>query len=98
MTLLLGFLGIFSIQELFGWNQNNAFAYWTVFSYANLAFFYALTNFPRSQKVTSNKTFPFLAIIQFSCKYILIPAVAIYFIILYAYSIKVLFDFNNWPK
>lgn len=35
---------------------------------------------------------------SFLVRYIAIPFICIYFIILYAYSVKVLMNFSHWPK
>jgi hypothetical protein len=39
-----------------------------------------------------NKFFSFLV------KYVAIPFIYIYFLILYAYTVKVLLNFQDWPK
>jgi len=70
---------------------------WAVISLALLTPIFTLTQIPKSSSYNKNyfkenKFFSFLT------KYIATPFIYIYFLILYAYSVKVLANFWDWPK
>lgn len=99
--LVLGFIAIRSIITLFDISslidEGKWFLYWAVISIIFSAPLYALASFPRIHDVRQddfdkNRFFSFLI------KYIAIPFIALYFVILYAYTIRVFLDFTNWPK
>ncbi len=71
--------------------------YWMVFSMTLFSPIFGLAHVPKKETFTQsevgeNKFFTFLI------KYIGVPFIYIYFLILYAYSIKVLSHFSDWPK
>lgn len=97
LMFLLGFIAIISVQLLFDISINDTISNWAVISLAFITPVMCLMQIPEdNQKLSKN-----FSINNFSSliiKYILTPAVFIYFLILYAYSIKVLMNFNDWPR
>jgi hypothetical protein len=76
-------------------DEAKVFAYWFVFANILFAPLFALTQIPRKKSfldITPNNFFHFLI------KYIATPFIYIYFFILYAYSLKVLLNFSEWPQ
>lgn len=70
---------------------------WAILALSFITPVFALTQLPT--KETFNKiTFSENKFFSFLVKYIAIPFIYIYFIILYAYSVKVLLNFGDWPK
>jgi hypothetical protein len=62
-----------------------------------IAPYFALSNIPNKNEIDEaealkNKFFTFVL------RYVAIPFIYLYFFILYAYSIKVLLNFEDWPK
>lgn len=103
VTMILGFIAIMSLFALFEvvfLDNNNWYAYWSSFSLVLFAPFFFLANLPKIDAdvnngiewVASNKFYAFLV------NYVGLPAICIYFIILYAYTIKVLINFSQWPQ
>ncbi len=98
--MLLGSIAIGSVFALFDLDmldENKIFMYWMIFSSTLFSPLFALSHVPKKEtftkaSVTENKFFTFLI------KYIGVPFIYIYFLILYAYSIKVLMNFSDWPK
>lgn len=71
--------------------------YWASFSLSLVAPIFWLINLPEKNSLDKenfyeNKFFSFLV------KYIWIPFIYVYFLILYAYTVKVLINFSDWPK
>lgn len=102
VTMLLGFIAITSVFTLFDiefLEDDNWYGYWAVFSLVIFAPYFFLANVPRVElaeigsieEVSANKFYSFLI------NYVGLPAISIYFIILYAYTIKVLINFTEWP-
>lgn len=70
---------------------------WAIISLALLAPVFALTQLPKKESYdrddfTENIFFSFLT------KFVALPFIFVYFIILYAYTLKVLLNFGDWPK
>ena len=70
---------------------------WATFALACFTPLFALTQLPEASSYKKdifreNTFFSFL--IKFAC----IPAILVYFTILYSYSLKVLLNFSDWPK
>ena len=70
---------------------------WAIISLSLIAPLYALIHLPvkndyAKSLYTENRFFSFLV------RYVATPFIYIYFIILYAYSVKVLAHFNEWPN
>ncbi len=99
-SMLLGFIGLWATFELFDLdfiNENKIFAYWTAFTLSFFAPIYFLANLPKikinlKEKIEDNKFYSFLI------KYVGLSAISLYFVILYAYSVKVLLNFTQWPQ
>ncbi len=102
LTMILGFIALsalFSLFELDFLDKSNTFGYWADFSLVLLAPIFFLANLSFSKESTeesllyiqANKFYAFLI------KYIGLPAIGVYFLILYAYTIKVLMHFSDWP-
>lgn len=98
---ILGFIAIWAVTELFELadlvREDKFFAHWAVFALSLVAPLYGLIHLPLAKEYettlyTKNAFFSFLV------KYIATPFIYIYFLILYAYSAKVLFNFSDWPK
>ena len=78
-------------------NSKNTYWNWSIISLALISPFFLLSQIPDKKEFLKysfkeNKFFSFLI------KYVAIPFIYIYFAILYAYSIKVLANFWDWPK
>lgn len=58
---------------------------------------FALSHFPKTHE-TPTTFFEKNKIFDFFTKFLFVPFTIIYFVILYAYSIKVLANFSEWPK
>lgn len=98
--VFLWFIWISSVFFLFnlGFNEWEIFWYWASISLVFLAPIFWLINIPNDQEIFSEKWFVENKFFSFLVRYIAIPFIYIYFIILYAYSIKVLLNFSDWPK
>lgn len=103
LMLILWFIALSSIFTLFElWSIIDKWeTYWSFanFSLSLFAPFYFLSIAHRKDaeissinKIKENKFYSFLN------NYIAIPAIIVYFFILYAYSIKVLINFSSWPE
>lgn len=97
--LLLWFAAIASVFALFdltGIDSGKLYGYWAVISCVLTAGIFGLHNIPETKEkaltLDINKFFTFLI------RYIAIPFIYIYFLILYAYTVKVLLNFSDWPK
>lgn len=78
-------------------SDHKLYANWAVISLALIAPLYCLTQFSRVADIEKrnydiNKFFSFLI------RFIATPFIVLYFVILYAYSAKVLLNFQDWPK
>jgi len=73
------------------------FEYWIILSCALMAPIFGLSYLPEHTSVTK-KIAPLNNFARFIIKYALFPAVCIYFIILYSYSVKLGVTFGDWPK
>ena len=89
---------IFALFEIKDWlHEDKIFAYWATISLGFSAPIYWLLHLPKKSEINT-KTFELNKFFAFLIKYIGVPFIYIYFIILYAYSIKVLLNFSDWPK
>ncbi|NDK07936.1 DUF4153 domain-containing protein [Candidatus Gracilibacteria bacterium] len=100
LLFILGNIGIRAVIELFDLSyihMDKIIGDWAVISLCLITPIFALGQIP--EKNSFNKdSFEENAFFSFLIKYVGIPFIHIYFIILYAYSIKVLFNFSDWPK
>lgn len=92
----IGISAVFALFDL-NWSYSNFYSDWAILALSFLAPVFALTQLPEKESFehslfVENKFFSFLV------KYIAIPFIYVYFIILYAYSVKVLGNFSDWPK
>lgn len=101
VILALGFTAIASVMALFDIsttvNEWKLYANWAIISLSLIAPLYGLIHLPVKSEYnkslyTENRFFSFLV------RYVATPFIYIYFIILYAYSLKVLANFSDWPK
>lgn len=99
--IALGFVAIASVMALFDLStlvqENKLYGNWAVMALSLIASLYCLIHLPRSRDIEKrhydvNRFFSFLI------RYIATPFIVLYFIILYAYSAKVLLNFQDWPK
>jgi hypothetical protein len=99
--LVLGFIAISSVLALFeisSWvDEGKLFGNWAVIALSLVAPLYGLIHIAdRSEyekgSFLTNRFFSFLV------RYVGTPFIYVYFFILYAYSIKVLANFSDWPK
>lgn len=85
----------FTLFDLSWTFSDELYKNWAIISLSLLTPIFWLTQIPKNdenEEFKQNKFFDFLV------RYIWILFIAIYFIILYAYSIKVLINFSDWPK
>jgi hypothetical protein len=78
-------------------DEEKYYGTWVTLSLAFIAPMYGLREFPRLKNIETD-VFEQNRFFSFLIRYIATPAVYIYFIILYAYSVKVLMNFSDWPK
>lgn len=98
LLLILWMIALWSIDLLFDvFQQWNIYGDWAIIALSLFAPLFGLSYIPTKASFTS-KSYNITAFIEFIIKYIGISFVCIYFIILYAYSIKVLMNFNEWPQ
>lgn len=97
----LGFIAIGSVVTLFdlenAFRVEKAFMTWASVTLALIAPLYGLIQFPEPSKMKrdgyeANRFFSFLV------RFVGIPAIFVFFVILYAYSVRVLANFQDWPK
>lgn len=70
---------------------------WAILALSLITPFFALTQIPGKESFDKNK-FVENVFFSFLVKYISIPFISVYFIILYSYTIRVLLNFKTWPK
>lgn len=96
----LGSIWITAVEELFDLRTiitDKTYQDWIILALAFFPPIFALTQIP--EKKTFNESyFNENVFFSFLIKYIVTPFIYIYFIILYAYTIKVLTNFWDWPK
>lgn len=100
VLLALWFIGITAVHTLFdlnGYFSNEIYGDWAIIAGSIITPIYAMSRIP-SKKDFTNNYFNENVFFSFLIKYIAIPFIYLYFIILYAYSAKVLSNFWDWPK
>ena len=70
---------------------------WAIIVFSLLSPLFLLFNIPDKKSFLSDK-FNWNAFFSFLVKFVAVPFIYLYFFILYAYSIKVLANFWDWPK
>jgi len=95
----LGAIWIWAVDSLFdlhiGWEKT--YGNWAILSLVIIAPLFALTQIPEKKEFRENH-FNENMFFSFLTKFVAIPFITIYFLILYAYSVKVLMNFGDWPK
>lgn len=91
-------IAIGSVDVLFDIKNfpSDLYVYWIALSLSFIAPFFFLSLVPKYSQlseISDNYTF-----FNFILRFIAIPFIYLYFIILYIYSIKVLANFGDWPK
>jgi hypothetical protein len=96
---LLGVVAIASVTELFNLSYDfwNLYGNWAIFSFSLVAPLYFLAHLPHEREIDRN-TFTLNRFFSFLVRFLAVPAIFVYFSILYAYSAKVLLNFSDWPK
>lgn len=100
LTLLLSLLGIlllWTIESLFdpAWFASEFYMQWVVIAGVLFGPLYFLSMLP--QKI-SNKLVVGERFVHLLIRYIALPFIYVYFVILYLYTIKVLFGLPEWPQ
>ena len=95
----LGAIGIATTDALFDLDIDEAKTYWNwaILSLSIVAPIFALTQIPDKKSFLENH-FNENAFFSFLIKFVVTPFIYLYFFILYAYTIKVLSNFSDWPK
>ncbi len=100
--IALWYIAIASVIALFdiGYDiidQGKVYGNWAVVSLALIAPIYGLIALPHKGDL-DQKSYEINRFFSFLIRYIAVPFIFIYFLILYAYSAKVLMNFQDWPK
>ena len=97
----LGFIAISSVIALFDLSsfvqESKIYGNWAVISLSLIAPLYGLIHLPQASMI-EKRTYEINRFFSFLIRYIAIPFIVLYFIILYAYSVRVLMNFHDWPK
>lgn len=96
---ILWSLWIFSVTELFWFNfisEQKLYLDWLIIANVMFAPSFFLINIKRDKEIDDKVEV--LKFYKFIIKYVWVPFIYIYFFILYAYSIKVLSNFSDWPN
>ncbi len=90
---------IWAVDTLFNLylNEEKTYWNWAIISLWLITPIFSLTQIPKKESFNKDD-FQENIFFSFLVKYILIPFISLYFFILYAYSIKVLSNFWDWPK
>lgn len=100
ILFLLGFIAIMSVYALFDLSyisQDKIIRTWAAVSLSLITPFFALTQVPKKEDFFG-EYFNENAFFSFLIRFVVIPFVFVYFIILYLYSFRVLLNFNEWPR
>jgi hypothetical protein len=99
LMMWLGFAALAALFALFdidSWlDSDKTFVTWAVLSLSLVAPLFLLINIPQVKDIVTwskNKFHTFVV------NYLGLPAIIIYFLILYAYTVKVLINFTDWPQ
>jgi hypothetical protein len=88
---------VHQLFDLSGYFTDEIYWDWAIWALWVITPLFALIKIPNKREFTNNY-FNENAFFSFLVKYIAIPFIYIYFIILYLYSVKVLMNFSEWPK
>ncbi|MCH2189183.1 DUF4153 domain-containing protein, partial [Candidatus Gracilibacteria bacterium] len=95
--LLLGVIALGAIDTLITNVDETFFGYWITISCVLVAPLFGLSYLPDNKEV-HKEVAPLNSFVKFMIQYALFPAICVYFIILYIYSIKLALSFGDWPK
>ncbi len=99
--LALGFIAISSVIALFDLSslisESKFYGNWATMSLVLIAPLYFLTQIPLRDSINT-RSFDVNKFFSFLVRFVAIPFIYIYFFILYAYTVKVLMNFSDWPK
>lgn len=100
--MFLWFIAIWSILELFDLskflNEGKIFSSWAAFSLSFFAPLYFLWIIWKHEEVEDFEIISENNFYNFFIKFLALPAIILYFVILYSYSAKVLLNFWDWPN
>ena len=99
ILFVLWAIWITAVDALFNLNIDSAQSYgnWAILSLSIITPLFALTQIPKKSELKKDN-FDENRFFSFLIQYIAVPFIVVYFLILYAYSIKVLLNFWDWPK
>ena len=99
--LALGSIAIASVSALFDLSaivrDFHIYENWMITALSLVAPLYALTHLPHTADI-DQKSYDTNRFFSFLVRYVATPFIVLYFLILYAYSVKVLLNFHEWPK
>ena len=98
LLFILGMIAVQAVIALFDisfTSMDKIIWDWATLSLALFAPLFALSEVPKDFQT---KEYPENTFSSFLIKYVATPFICVYFIILYAYSLKVLLNFSDWPK
>lgn len=93
----LGCLAIGAVEMLFDISVWDSYAHWAIFALTLFTPLVCLTKIPQKNQEIDPK-FSVNWFVSFVIKYVLLPFICIYFVILYVYSVNVLLHFNQRPQ
>jgi len=92
-------LAVFSLFEIPDFlDKSKVFWTWAAFSLSFFAPIYFLWVVSKDEKIENFEKIWENKFYNFFIKFLALPAIILYFIILYSYSLKVLLNFQNWPE
>ena len=94
-TAITSVVALFDVEDWIG--KVHLFANWGTFSLVFIAPIYGLIHLPEREEYTKSE-YEENRFFSFMVRFITTPFIYIYFIILYAYSVKVLSNFSEWPN
>jgi len=97
---LWGSLAIMAVHVLFdiGYSASwDMYGYWISLALVLVTPLFALSEIPKKWEF-ENSTFKENIFFNFLIRYVATPFIYVYFFILYAYTLKVLINFSDWPK
>ncbi len=99
LSLILGAATLASLDTLFSLSISDEwYLQWVVVSMTLIGPVYFLSHVPEKIHVSQMQGDVFKKFLRFVIRYLALPFIGIYFAILYAYSIKVLLQFSQWPE
>lgn len=93
----IGITAVFNLFDIKDLISEDIYQDWAILSLSFITPLFALTQLPNKESFNNN-LFKENAFFSFLVKYITIPFIYVYFIILYTYTVKVLANFGDWPR